>query len=173
MHHSTDMMQYVLSIHSTDYDIYISQYFWQSHIYTCNMCEICKFLLTVIFVLQFYSLDSTFSMSKPITNLNGVLIWYTPQKHCDLVANDTKKIILLGTKIAFHVFFSRKSLEFSCTTMSGTCTERRLRENLVKVETKPQYIVLGTRRSRFLRMPCNSLVNVDPRDGPQLLCRVF
>ncbi len=59
------------------------------------------FLTTVISVLPFYALNTTFSASKPITNLNGVHISYTTTNNVIQLLITTKTLFRqIPTKMA-------------------------------------------------------------------------
>ncbi len=64
----------------------------------------------------FYGLNTTFSASRPITNLNCVFISYTSQRLCYYNANYNKNVVLSGKCLRKWLpqrLLNRKSLEFS------------------------------------------------------------
>ncbi len=123
LYHFTDLIWYVSVILLIDIQ-YISRYFQYYH--QIGLSNQLKFaMLSVISMHSFYGLNTTYSASKPITNLNCVLISYTLQMLCYYNANYNKNIVLLG-KCQWEWLPQRllnwKSLEFSCVvTISHLC----------------------------------------------------
>ncbi len=80
---------------------------------------------------HFHGLNTTFSVYKPMINLNCVFISYTPQRLCYYNANYSKNIVLFGKCyrewLPQHLL-NRKSLEFSCAvTISRLCKRMEAR----------------------------------------------
>ncbi len=101
--------------------------------------------------VHFMVLNSTFSASKVITNLNYVFISYTSQRLCYYNANYNKNFVLLGKCLREWLpqrLLNRKSLEFSqVVTISHECKRAETCSLLVNTEV---FNTVHNKQHRFL-----------------------
>ncbi len=128
------------------FDMY--QWYFSYRVYPTNWNLRCW---TVISMHSFYGLNTTFSASKLITNLNCVFISYTSQRLCYYNANYNENIVLLGKWLREWLpqrLLNRKSLELShSVTISRLHKIAEACSLLVNTET---FNTVHSKRHRFL-----------------------